>query len=255
MLLAIDIGNTSIKFGVFDGELLIDRFSVPTDRKASIDELRKALYPQIARIAIRGVIVCSVVPEIDGAVATLLREELRIEPIFVTSDLDLGLEIRYEPVSALGTDRLVNAFAAVEKYGAPCIVCSLGTALTIDVIDAGRVLLGGLIAPGMAPIARAINLTTSKLPEVAIAKPARVLQNTTRGAIQSGIAYGYLAMLEGLLTRVKSEIGSAPKTIATGGDAAFVAEITTAIDIVDETLLLDGLQMLHDQSDWKACCT
>jgi type III pantothenate kinase len=155
--------------------------------------------------------------------------------------------VKYEPLADAGSDRLVNTFAAVEKYGTPLIVCSFGTALTIDVVNKYKVLVGGLIAPGMNTLAAALKATTSKLPEVEIAKPETVIQNTTVGSIQAGIVYGYFGMVEELLTRTKNEIGKNPKVVATGGFAALIAENTTLIDVIDDNLLLDGLRLLHNR--------
>ena len=244
MLLAIDIGNTSIKFGVYDGEQLVAKLSVPTIRNVSATGLAKVVGSKLAQ-TINAAIVSSVVPEVDNAVSDFISTRFGVDPSFVPNDADFGLAVKYEPLADAGTDRLVNTFSAVEKHGAPCIVCSFGTALTIDYVNRYRVLIGGLIAPGMNTLASALKITTSKLPEVVIEKPASVLQTTTIGSIQSGIVYGYFGLVEELLTQVKKEIGDNPKVIATGGFAKLIAENTTHIDIVEENLLLDGLQMLH----------
>ncbi len=244
MLLAVDIGNTNIKFGVFDGELLAFKLSILTIRELSSDGLTKVVAPKLSH-PISSAIVSSVVPEIDAAMRGFVLAQYGVEPIFVENDMDFGLKINYEPLADAGSDRLVNTFSAVGKYGAPCITCSFGTAFTIDVVDVEHTLIGGLIAPGMNTLAAALKITTSKLPEIKIEKPQTIIQNTTIGSIQSGIVYGYFGLVDALLTRVKNEIGNDPKVIATGGFAALVAENTSQIDIVDENLLLYGLQMLH----------
>jgi len=244
MLLAVDIGNTNIKFGVFDDEFLAFKLSIPTIKDLSPDGLTKVVAPKLTH-PINSAIVSSVVPEIDAAMRGFVFAQYGVEPVFVENDMDFGLKINYEPLTDVGSDRLVNTFSAVENYGAPCIVCSFGTALTIDVVDAEHTLIGGLIAPGMDTLATALKITTSKLPEIKIEKPQTVIQNTTVGSIQSGIVYGYFGLVDALLTGVKNEIGHDPKVIATGGFAALVAENTSQIDIVDENLLLNGLQMLH----------
>ena len=184
-------------------------------------------------------------PEVETQVGKFIKTQYGIDAIFVANDADFGLTIKYEPLADAGTDRLVNTFSAVEKYGVPCIVCSFGTALTIDYVNKSRVLIGGLIAPGMNTLATALKTTTSKLPEVVIEKPGSVIQQTTTSSIQSGIVYGYFGLVEELLRRVKNEIGDDTKVIATGGFAKLVAENITQINTIDENLLLDGLQRLH----------
>jgi len=246
MLLAVDIGNTSTKFGIFDGERLSSKFSIPTDPNSTKDDVKSVVGHTIDK-AISEAIVCSVVPEADEAMREVLSSIGIDRPVFVVNDLDFGLKINYLPLSAVGTDRLVNSFAAVEKYRAPCIVCSFGTATTFNVVNKNRELLGGVIAPGMKTMAKALNLNTAKLPEIEIAKPENVLGNTTVESIQSGIFYGQIGIVESIITRFKNEIGDNPKVIATGGFASLIAENTTLIDIVDENLLLDGLRLLHER--------
>src|SRR5258708_4079100 len=141
MLLAVDIGNTNIKFGVFDGEKLTFKLSIPTIRKISVDGLTKVVSGKLPQ-PISSAIVCSVVPEVEDSLTEFLRQEIGADPVIVRNDFDFGLKINYEPLSAAGTDRLVNSFAAAQKYGVPCVVCSFGTATTIDVVNANRTLLG-----------------------------------------------------------------------------------------------------------------
>ncbi len=247
MLLTVDIGNTSTKFGIFDGDTLRSKLAIPTIRDVTARGLANVLRSRLLQ-PITTAIVCSVVPEANAAMLDFLQAEYRTNAALVSADFDFGLDIRYEPLSAAGTDRLVNAFAAAKRYGAPCIVCSLGTALTIDVVSDKHVLVGGLIAPGMKTMARALHLNTAKLPEVEIERTDSVIQNTTAGSIRSGIFHGYLSMVEGLIDRFKNEIGDHTKVIGTGGFASMFAENSKSIDIVDGDLLLCGLQMLHARS-------
>ncbi len=242
MLLAVDIGNSNIKFGIFDSEHLLSKFSIPTNSALSANELKALIGDNLLLTAS---IVCSVVPEIDLSLKDSLYHAFGIETLVITNDLDLGLKIKYQPLAAIGTDRLVNSFAAVEKYGAPCIVCSFGTATTFDIVDQNRELRGGVIAPGMKTMAEALHLKTAKLPDTEIEKPKSVIGNTTLTSIQSGIFYGQIAMAEGMIERIKKVIGENPKVIASGGFASLIAENTDCIDTVDENLLLDGLRLLH----------
>jgi len=246
MLLAVDIGNTSSKFAIFDGEHLLSKFLISTNSDATAAQLKSAVGRNL-ELPISQAIVCSVVPRSEDSLTEFLQNEFSVKPFYVRNELDFGLKIRYSPLSSAGTDRLVNSFAAVEKYGTPCIVCSFGTALTIDVIDSDRVLLGGIIAPGMKTMSRALHLNTALLPEVEIEKPEKVINFTTEAAIRSGIFYGYVSMVEGIIEKIKNEVGGNPQVIATGGFAALVAESSDKINTVDENLLLDGLRHLHDR--------
>ena len=247
MLVAVDIGNTSIKFGVFDGETLLSKFSIPTKREISVDELRIGIGIRLD-MSIDAAIVCSVVPGVNSPLYTYLRSAYGLEPFFVTNDLDLGLTIKYEPLEAAGTDRIVNSFAASEKYCVPCIVCSFGTATTIDVVNEKRELLGGLIAPGMAVMSKMLHLNTAQLPEVDIIAPDAVINQTTETSIRSGIFYAQIGLVEAAVSRIKKEIGGDPKVIATGGFASMIAAKTDVIDIIGENLLLDGLRILHSKN-------
>jgi type III pantothenate kinase len=243
MLLTVDIGNSNIKFGVYDGITLLSRSVVPTRTAFSPETLISAIGSSLD-LPIDRSIVCSVVPDADRQIAALLLDITGKDPRFVTNDFDFGFEINYRPLTSLGTDRIVNCFAAVEKYGAPAIVCSFGTASTFDVISRARVLLGGLIAPGMKAMASALRSETSKLPEAAIEKPRGILGDTTSTAISSGIFYGHLALVEGVIEKITTEMGERYPVIVTGGWAGTIAENTTVIDEVDETLLSDGLCLL-----------
>ncbi|MEQ1921400.1 MAG: type III pantothenate kinase [Pyrinomonadaceae bacterium] len=243
MLLAVDIGNSAIKFGVFDGKLLITKFSIPTDSDLHSAEL----IAKVGNSTVSKALVCSVVPRINSQLSDAINTAFDIDVRFVTNEMDFDLDIRYEPLSAAGTDRLVNAFAAVEKYGVPVIACSFGTATTIDVVNKDRVLLGGLIAPGMKTMAKALQLNTAQLPEVEIEAPDGVINQTTETSIQSGIFYSQIGLVESSIARIKKEVGDNPKVIATGGFASMIAENTDVIDVVDENLLLDGLRILAER--------
>jgi type III pantothenate kinase len=244
MLLAVDIGNSNIKFGIFDGEHLLTKSSVPTSSEISIDKLKSLIDGDVS---ITDAIICSVVPEKEESLREVLQTAFDVASVSVSNDLDFGLEITYEPLSAIGTDRLVNSFAAIETYGAPAIICSIGTATTFDVIDGDRRLLGGVIAPGMKTMAKALHLSTAKLPEVEIEIPKSLLGNTTVESIRSGIFYGHVAMIEGMIKTIKESLGNSAKVVATGGFASLIAENTTKINFVDDNLLLNGLRMLYNR--------
>ena len=242
MLLAVDIGNSAIKFGLFDGRHLTSKFSIPTKRDSTSDEIKLAAGDRLSK-SIDAAIVCSVVPEIDSAVRQFLGSIVETGPTFVDNSFDFGLKINYDPLDSLGTDRLVNAFAAVEKYGAPCIVCSLGTATTIDVVNADREFLGGIIAPGLEAMAEALHIKAPRLPEVEVTGPVSVIGNTTTGSVASGVYNGYVAMIEGLLTRVRSESGVI-RVIATGGNSMRLAGEFAGLLTADPDLTIEGLSHL-----------
>jgi len=246
MLLAVDIGNSRIKFGVFDDGKLVAKLSIPTIRDISADALARATADKLPK-QLTAAIISSVVPEMIVSMRSFVSGQYGVEALLVTNDMDFGLTIDHHPLNDAGSDRLVNAFAAVEKYGAPCIVCSFGTALTIDFVSATRVLTGGVIGPGMKTLATALNLTTSRLPEVEIEKPEKILQQTTVGSIQSGIVHGYFSLVDGLLDGIKKEIGDSPKVVATGGFAQLIFENTRQIDVIANDLTLEGLQLLYQR--------
>jgi type III pantothenate kinase len=239
MLLAVDIGNSAIKFGLFEGEVLTSKFSIPTKRNAAIDEISLAVDDRLSN-SIDAAIVCSVVPEIDPPMRDFLRGLVETNPVFLDNSFDFGLKINYKPLDALGTDRLVNASAAVEKYGAPCIVCSLGTATTIDVVSADREFLGGIIAPGLDALTDALHSKAPRLPKVEVSRPKSVIGNSTSGSIQSGIYYGYVSLIEGLLVRLRSESG-VTRIVGTGGNAENLSAEFAGIMSVDPDLTLRGL--------------
>ena len=183
------------------------------------------------------------VRELEAPLRSFLHGVTNSEPTFVDNAFDFGLKITYEPLESLGTDRLVNAFAAVEKYGAPCIICSLGTATTIDVVSADRAFLGGVIAPGMEAMAEALHLKAPRLPRLEISRPDRIVGESTAESIRSGVYNGYASMVEGLITRLRSESGIS-RVIGTGGNAARFATELAGIITVDPDLIMIGLRLL-----------
>jgi type III pantothenate kinase len=240
MFFAIDIGNSSIKFGVYENDNLISRFAIPTVREYSAENINSLISGKINCLPV-GVVVSSVVPQLNAAFQAFSETFLKTKPVFVDTNFDSGLKIKYKQPENLGVDRFVAAFAASEKYGAPCIVCDFGTATTIDAVNANAEFIGGVITPGIAALAEALHLKAAKLPKVEIEKPASVFGDSTVTAIQSGIFYGYLGLTEGLLRRMIDELGEKPRIVATGGFSRLIAENCRLIEIVDENLMLDGL--------------
>ena len=246
MLLAIDIGNTTIKFGVFDRENLTRKFVIPTLRHQTADEINSLVNLNLKQ-TISGVIVSSVVPQLKDSIEKFTRNRFGIIPIFVGHDFDFGLKIKYNPPEAVGIDRVVVAFAASEKYGKPCIVCDFGTATTIDAVNSGGEFLGGVIVAGMNLLADALSQRTSKLPKIEIKKAEKIIGTSTVEAIQSGIYFGYIGLTDGIIKRMFGKLGEKPKIISTGGFASIIAEGSEFIEIYDETLMLDGLRLIYEK--------
>lgn len=240
MLLAVDIGNSSVKFGLFDQESLVSRFAISTGK---IEELPGELSGR----RIEDMIVSSVVPEANETLIIFSQTHFGLDPIFVDHTFDFGFEIKYKPPTAAGIDRLLAASAAVLKYGKPCIICDFGTAATIDAVNAAGQYLGGVITPGIDTLSHALFQKTAKLPEIELKKPDSVIGNSTVGAIGSGIYYGYIGLVEGLLRRIIGELGEKAVVVATGGFAEMIASEVPAIEIVDKDLLLEGLQMIYSK--------
>jgi type III pantothenate kinase len=242
MLLAIDIGNTLTKFGVFNDEKLLKQFTISTIRDNSPQNLEQEISEKLT-FSIKSAIISSVVPELSDSYKTFIKQICGIPPIFV--DSNFGLEIIYKTPETLGIDRAVAAFAAREKYGKPCIICDFGTATTIDVIDSEGRFIGGVIVAGIGLLADSLSARTSKLPKIEIKKPAKIIGDSTILAIQSGTYFGYIGLVEGLIERLFEEIGGKCQVIATGGFAKLISDGTVKINILDENLLLEGLKMIY----------
>lgn len=244
MLLAIDIGNSATKFAVYEGENQTAFDSTPTVRRPPGGEI---FFPPEFPAKFSSVVISSVVPELNEPFRRAARRAGAGEPIFLDASFDYGLKIRYRPPSSLGVDRLVAAFAAGEKYGAPVIVCDFGTATTIDAVSSRREFLGGAIAPGVGTLAASLERKTALLPPVMLAPPASVIGRSTVECIQSGIFYGYLGLTKEILRRMRAELGEKPRVVATGGFGPLIAGAVSAIEIVDERLMLDGLRLAYEK--------
>jgi type III pantothenate kinase len=252
MLLAIDIGNTNIVFALCDKTQIRAQWRIRTEHHRSADEYAVWLFALMDREGLResditAVIFSSVVPDVNFALKTFSRQYLKCDPMVLTSgELDLGIPIRIDNPRELGADRMINAFAAWRSHQQALIVIDFGTATTFDVISGGGEYLGGVIAPGINLSLEALHQAAAKLPGIAIAKPPQVIGTNTIGAMQSGIFYGYVGLLEGIVQRIKAERGGeAMKIIATGGLAPLYAEATATIDLVDPDLTIRGLQQIY----------
>ena len=251
MLLAIDSGNTNIVFAVFDGEEKRSEWRSSSDSKRTADEYgvwRSQLMglDGIDRGAISDCIVATVVPETLYSLKTLCRRYFGCEPLIVgEAGVDLGLSVLVGPADEVGSDRLVNAGAAHRRYGGPLIVIDFGTATTFDVVDDDGNYFGGVIAPGINLSLDALHMAAAKLPRVAVQKPESVIGKRTVPAMLSGIYWGYVGLIEGLLERIKTEYGRPMKVVATAGLAPLFAEATDAIEHLDTDLTLRGLAQIY----------
>lgn len=254
MLLTIDIGNTNTSLGIFDGETLIAQWRISTVREQTSDEIGVLIcqlfqFAEINRRKTSAVVISSVVPQLNFSFQQAFRKYFELDAIVLDSTFDFGLEIKYNLPSNVGIDRLVAASAAIFKYGKPCIVCDFGTATTIDAINSTGEYLGGTIAPGMNVLAGALFEKTSKLPKVEIKKPATVIGNSTVHSIQSGIYFGYIGLVDGIVRRMIAELGEKPKIVATGGLANLIAEGSEIVETVDENLMLEGLRLVYEKTE------
>lgn len=243
MLLAIDIGNTLTKFGVFENETLFKRIAFPTVRTQTADEI----HAQTLIESIDGIVISSVVPELKNSYREFAEKFFNLKPICVESASDFGLKIKYNPPEKVGVDRIVAAFAASEKYGKPCIVCDFGTATTIDAVNSKNEFLGGTISPGVETLSEALFLKTSQLPRVAIEKPESVFGDSTVKSIQAGIYFGYVGLTDGIIERMIEELYEPAKVVATGGFADLIRQDSQRIEIVDRDLILEGLRLVYEK--------
>jgi type III pantothenate kinase len=253
MLLAIDAGNSNIKFGVYQGAELRAKWRLVPEQVGSADNYR----PEVLRLfdragvdakQIEAIIIASVVPQLNDTFKVISERVLQLTPKFVDHTTNTGLTLLYDQPSQLGADRIVDAVAAVEKYGAPCIVVDFGTATTFNAINSKREYLGGIIAPGLMTAADALFSRAAKLPRVAIERPKNVIGKSTVEAMQSGIFYGYGNLVDGLLEQMLHEMQETPKVIATGGLAHVIKDALHFIYAVDENLTLDGLRIVYEMN-------
>lgn len=253
MLLAIDAGNTNITFGVFQGNELLASWRLTTDPLRTADEYGSQLrslfeLDGLSVKQVQAIIVASVVPQLEQTFEWMCDRYLQVMPAFVNHATDTGLKLLYDQPAELGADRIVDAVAAVAKYGAPCIAIDFGTATTFNAINSEHEYLGGIIAPGLMTSASALSSRTAKLPRVEIERPEKVIATSTTQAIQSGLYYGYAGLVDRLIEQVREEMGGAAKVIATGGLARLLESASQHIDVVDETLTLDGLRLVYERN-------
>jgi type III pantothenate kinase len=261
MLLAIDVGNTNIVLGVFDGDTLIHSWRLQTLRERTSDELGLLVdglfaHSRVERVQVRGVILGSVVPPLTGTMRAMVERYFGVKAMNVEPAVNTGMPILYDNPSEVGADRIVNAVAAWERFGGsggrPMIVVDFGTATTLDAISSKGEYLGGAICPGVTISADALFQRAARLPRIDVRKPAHVVGRTTVGAMESGLFFGYVGMVEGLVRRMDAELGGRSICVATGGLADVISPETSLIHHVEPDLTLHGLRLVWERNQPRA---
>lgn len=251
MLLAIDIGNTNLTIGLYKGEELAWHWRLATDHNRMPDEYGLQLLGLLTHAGyhasdLKGIALASVVPPLTGRVIQAIREYLKQEPLVVDAGVKTGVRIRYEDPKAVGADRVCDAAAVMKLYGGPACVVDFGTATTFNAITKEGDYLGGAITAGINLAAEALYTHAAKLPHMDLQRPPSVIGKNTVHAMQSGLLFGYVSMVEGMVTRFRSELGSGMKVIATGGLAEVIAKETSVIEVIAPWLTLDGLRIIWE---------
>lgn len=257
MILTLDIGNTNIKAGVFNGPELVDYWRISTDRTKSSDEYGILLLNLFAHSkidpAVDGIIMSSVVPTINFTIEHMCSNYFNQTPMQVVPGIKTGINLKYENPRELGSDRIVNAVAAYKLYGGPCIFIDFGTATTFGVVSERGEFLGGAICPGIKLASEALTERTSRLPKIELVKPESVIGRNTVSNMQSGLVYGFIGQVTYLIDCMKRELGAPDaKVIATGGMSRLIASGTDAIDEIDGLLTLKGLRIIYERNQPRA---
>lgn len=251
MLLMIDIGNTNLALGLYEGQRLGARWRLATDHQRMPDEyglqiLGLLQHGGCSPSQVEGVCMASVVPALTMRLSQASREYLNREPLIVDSEIKTGIQIKYDNPASVGADRIADAVAVLHMYGGPAVVVDFGTATTFDAINADGEYLGGAIAPGIGIASEALFAQTAKLPRVNLLPPPSAIGRNTVHAMQSGLLFGYVAMVEGMVARFRTELGSQIKVIATGGLAELVATQTDVVNHIEPWLTLEGLRLIWE---------
>jgi len=250
MLLAVDIGNTTITLGLFDGETPGPRWRLETVRTRLTDEYGLMLLALLANAGlskgdVSAAVLSSVVPPLTGTWRKVCRRWLDIEPLVVETGVKTGIRVLYDDPKQVGADRIVNAAAVKALWGGPACIVDFGTGTTFDALSARGEYLGGAIAPGIGIAAEALHARAAKLPRVDLVRPPFAIGRNTEHALQSGLVFGYVGLVEGMVARFRAELGPDTKVIATGGYGELIARETTVLGVVSPWLTLDGLRIIH----------
>lgn len=258
MLLVFDVGNTNTVIGVYQGKELKTHWRIRTDQLRTADEYGMELfnlfrYSQLRMEDVKAIAISSVVPTLMMDLNKMSRKYFHCEPLVVGPGTKTGLVIKYDNPREVGADRVVNAVAAIERYGGPLIILDFGTATTFCVVNEQGEYLGGAIAPGIKIATEALFARASKLPRVELVRPKSMIGKNTVVSMQVGIMYGFVGQVEGIVNRMKEEMQCKPKVVATGGLARLIANETDCIDVVDDFLTLEGLRMIYEINRGQVC--
>jgi len=253
MILTLDIGNTNIKTALFDGKDLVQYWRLSTNKMNTSDEYGITImnlfqHAGVSAKDVEGIIISSVVPTINFTIEHMCLNYFGMAPMYVVPGVKTGINIKYENPRELGSDRIANAVAAYEEYGAPTIFIDFGTATTFGVIDEGGVFLGGCICPGIKLASEALVTGTAKLPRFELTRPEHVIGRSTLTNLQSGMYYGYVGLVTNIVRKLKQELGKEATVVATGGMAVMVAEESKVIDKLDGLLTLKGLRLIYERN-------
>ncbi len=256
MLLFIDVGNTHTQFGVYDKRKLIHDYRVASEVVRTEDEVGIVIlslleHDGIKADRIEGVGISSVVPNLTSILARMSQKYFSCEPLVVNSDLDLVVKVAYDPPQAVGSDRICAAVAGYQKFGGPLIILDFGTATTFDVISAEGIYLGGAIAPGLETAAMDLQRRAAKLPRIELLFPDEVIGKTTVKSMQSGIMFGAIDAMEGIVKRIKTSLKADAKVVATGGFAKVMSSRTEIIDYIEPALVLEGVRIIYEKNRKK----
>jgi len=253
MLLVIDLGNTNLTVGVFKHETLVHQWRLTTDAERTKDEYGLQLLGLLKNCDlslrdVHGVILCSVVPPLTEWISQACQDYLQQQPLQVSSDLNLNIRVLYDDPSSVGADRIADAVAVQKQFGGPACIIDFGTATTFNALNAQAEYLGGAILPGIVTSAQSLVTRTAKLPPVELQAPPSIIGRNTIHAIQAGLIFGYVALVEGMVTRFRNELGQETRVIATGGHVRKIAAHTESIQHVEPWLTLEGLRLIWEMN-------
>jgi type III pantothenate kinase len=253
LLLVVDIGNTNVVSGLYDGPRLLVHWRLATDPRRTADECAMSLVELFRHSghefgAVRHIAISSVVPPVTPTLVDVARRYFGCDPLIVGPETYTGMPVLYDNPQEVGADRIVNAVAAYEKHGGPLVIVDFGTATTFDAVTADGEYLGGAIAPGIGISVEALFQRAARLTRVQLRRPAAAIGRTTEASLQSGIVFGFAGQVDAMVRRIAAELGGRPLVIATGGLAPFVAEESVTIERIDPLLTLEGLRIIHERN-------
>jgi type III pantothenate kinase len=248
MLLAVDVGNTQTVFGLYDGAELTEHWRIATERSRSGDELGASYKSFLDLGRIEGIVLSSTVPQLSRSYAEFAERYTSAELLELGPGVKTGIPVRYDDPREVGPDRIANAVAAADRYGAPCIVVDFGTSTNFDVVSADAEYVGGVLAPGIEVSMEALFERAARLRKVDFIEPASVIGKTTVAALQSGVVYGFAGQVDGIVTAIRGELGEDVRAIATGGLAELIYPHATTIERVDPFLTLEGLRLVWERN-------